>query len=166
VVGIPLIELDSEKFSLPVASYTKSYFLTARAAARRMVERKSGVIMTVSALMSRTGAPAVGGYSAAMAAKEAMTRGLSLELAPLGIRVVCLRPHAMPESSSIREVFELKAAKMMSWEQWQAAVASRTHTQRLMTLEEMANVAAFMASDKASGMTGTTVNLTMGNLDD
>jgi NAD(P)-dependent dehydrogenase (short-subunit alcohol dehydrogenase family) len=131
-----------------------------------MVEKKSGVIMTVSALMSRTGAPAVGGYSAAMAAKEAMTRALSLELAPLGIRAVCLRPHAMPESSSIREVFELKAAKMMSWEQWQAAVASRTHTQRLMTLEEMANVAAFMASDKASGMTGTTVNLTMGNLDD
>jgi NAD(P)-dependent dehydrogenase (short-subunit alcohol dehydrogenase family) len=32
--------------------------------------------------------------------------------------------------------------------------------------EEMANVAAFMASDKASGMTGTTVNLTMGSLDD
>jgi hypothetical protein len=35
-----------------------------------------------------------------------------------------------------------------------------------MTLEEMANTAAFMASDKASGMTGTTVNLTMGSLDD
>jgi enoyl-[acyl-carrier-protein] reductase (NADH) len=35
-----------------------------------------------------------------------------------------------------------------------------------MKLEETANVAAFMASDKASGMTGTTVNLTMGILDD
>jgi enoyl-[acyl-carrier-protein] reductase (NADH) len=35
-----------------------------------------------------------------------------------------------------------------------------------MTLKEMANTAAFMASDKASGMTGTTVNLTMGSLDD
>jgi enoyl-[acyl-carrier-protein] reductase (NADH) len=35
-----------------------------------------------------------------------------------------------------------------------------------MTLEEMANVAVFMASDKACGMTGTTVNLTMGSLDD
>jgi enoyl-[acyl-carrier-protein] reductase (NADH) len=45
-------------------------------------------------------------------------------------------------------------------------LASRTHGKRLMTLEEMANVAAFMASDKASGMTGTTVNLTMGSLDD
>jgi hypothetical protein len=35
-----------------------------------------------------------------------------------------------------------------------------------MMLDEMASVAVFMASDKASGMTGTTVNLTMGSLDD
>lgn len=35
-----------------------------------------------------------------------------------------------------------------------------------MTLAEMANVAAFMASEQASGMTGTTVSLTMGSLDD
>ena len=41
-----------------------------------------------------------------------------------------------------------------------------THPRRLMTLEELANVAAFMASDKASGMMGTTINLTMGSLDD
>jgi enoyl-[acyl-carrier-protein] reductase (NADH) len=44
--------------------------------------------------------------------------------------------------------------------------ALRTHPQRVMTLEEVANMAVFMASDKASGMTGTTVNLTMGSLDD
>jgi enoyl-[acyl-carrier-protein] reductase (NADH) len=35
-----------------------------------------------------------------------------------------------------------------------------------MGLDEMANVAVFMASDEASGMTGTTVNLTIGSLDD
>ena len=49
---------------------------------------------------------------------------------------------------------------------FQEALASRTHPRRLMTLPEVASVAAFMASDKASGMTGTTVNLTMGSLDD
>jgi hypothetical protein len=52
------------------------------------------------------------------------------------------------------------------WEQFQELLASKTHTRRLMTLEEMANVAVFMASDKASAMTRTTVNLTMGSLDD
>jgi enoyl-[acyl-carrier-protein] reductase (NADH) len=54
----------------------------------------------------------------------------------------------------------------MTWEQFQAYLASTTHPRRVMTLEEVANMAVFMASDKASGMTGTTVNLTMGSLDD
>jgi enoyl-[acyl-carrier-protein] reductase (NADH) len=54
----------------------------------------------------------------------------------------------------------------VTWEQFQEFLAGRTHPRRLMTLAEMANVATFMASEKASGMTGTTVNLTMGSLDD
>jgi NAD(P)-dependent dehydrogenase (short-subunit alcohol dehydrogenase family) len=167
IVGVPLVELDAERFSLAVSTYVTSYFLTARLAGRRMVPQGSGVIMTVTALLSRTGIPLVGGYGPAQAAKEALTRDLSAELAPLGIRVVGLRPQGMPETRTIRDAYEPRAkASGMTWEQWQASLASRTHPGRLMTLEEMANVAAFMASDRASGMTGTTVNLTMGSLDD
>jgi NAD(P)-dependent dehydrogenase (short-subunit alcohol dehydrogenase family) len=167
ILGVPLVELGVEQFSLPITTYAISYFLTARAAARRMIHNHSGVIMTVTALHSRTGIPLVGGYGPAMAAKEALTRDLSAELAPHGIRVVGLRPQAMPETRTIQEAFEPRAkATGMSWEQWQQFLASRTHPRRLMTLAEMANIAVFMASDRASGMTGTTVNLTMGSLDD
>jgi NAD(P)-dependent dehydrogenase (short-subunit alcohol dehydrogenase family) len=167
ILGVPLVQLAVEQFSLPIASYARSYFLTARLAARRMVANKSGVIMTVTALLSRMGAPLVGGYGPAMAVKEALTRNLSAELAPHGIRVVGLRPQAMPETDTLKEAFEPRAtASRMTWEQWQQMLASRTHPRRLMTLAEMASVAVFMASDKASGMTGTTVNLTMGSLDD
>jgi NAD(P)-dependent dehydrogenase (short-subunit alcohol dehydrogenase family) len=167
ILGVPLVELEVEQFSQPITAYTTSYFLTARLAARHMIQQESGVIMTVTALHSRTGIPLVGGYGPAMAAKEALTRDLSVELAPHGIRVVGLRPQAMPETPTIRDAFEPRAkATGMTWEQWQEFLASRTHPRRLMTLDEMANVAAFMASDKASGMTGTTVNLTMGSLDD
>jgi NAD(P)-dependent dehydrogenase (short-subunit alcohol dehydrogenase family) len=167
ILGVPLVELDAELFVLPLMAYTKSYFLTARLAARRMVANKSGVIMTVSALHSRTGLPLVGGYGPAMAGKEALTRDLSAELAPHGIRVVGLRPQGMPETRTIKDAFEPRAkATGMTWEQWQELLASRTHPRRLMTLAEMANVAVFMASDRATGMTGTTVNLTMGSLDD
>jgi len=167
ILGVPLIDVDLEHFSEPISSYARSYFLTARLAARRMIPNKSGVIMTATALHSRTGIPLVGGYGPAMAAKEALTRDLSAELAPHGIRVVGLRPQGMPETRTIRDAFEPRAkATGMTWEQWQEFLASRTHPRRLMALEEMANVAVFMASDKASGMTGTTVNLTMGSLDD
>jgi NAD(P)-dependent dehydrogenase (short-subunit alcohol dehydrogenase family) len=165
--GVPLVELAVEQFSLPVATYTRSYFLTARLAARRMVAQRSGVIMTVTSIPSRTGIPLMGGVGPAMSAVEALTRDLSAELAPHGIRVVGLRPHGMPESGTIKEVFRLHAkAWGVSWEQFQETIAGRTHTRRLSTLAEMANVAAFMASDEASAMTGTVVNLSMGSLDD
>ncbi len=165
IVGVALAELDVDRFSLPIAAYTTSYFLTARLAARRMIANRSGVIMTVTSLPARTGTPLNGGYGPAHAAKEAMTRDLSLEFAPQGIRVVGLRPHGMPETSTMRDVFDAKASGM-TWEQFQGYLASTTHRRRVMALDEVANMAVFMASDKASGMTGTTVNLTMGGVAD
>jgi len=167
ILGVPLVELDVERFALPITTYATSYFLIARTAARRMVANKSGVIMTATTQHSRIGIPLSGGYGPAMAAEEALTRVLSAELAPHGIRVVGLRPQAIPETGTLKEAFEIRAkASGMTWEQFQEFLAGKTHTRRLMTLEEVANMAAFMASDKASGMTGTTVNLTMGSLDD
>lgn len=167
ILGVPLVELDADRFSLPITTYATSYFLTARMAARRMIPNESGVIMTVTALPARMGSRLNGGYGPAQAAKEALTRDLSAELAPQGIRVVGLRPHGMPETSTMEEVFDVKAkASGMTWEQFQGYLAGTTHPRRVLTLEEVANTAVFMASDKASGMTGTTVNLTMGNLDD
>ena len=165
IVGVPLVELDLEQFSLPITAYATSYFLTARLAARHMIPNKSGVIMTVTALPSRMGTRLNGGYGSAQAAKEALTRDLSAELAPNGIRVVSLRPHGIPESRTMKEIFKHKASGM-TWEQFQGYLSSTTHPRRVMKLEEVANMAVFMASDKASGMTGTTVNLTMGSLDD
>ena len=167
ILGVPLVEMDVEQFLLPIATYTRAYFLTARLGARYMVPNRSGVIMRVTALHSRTGIPLVGGYGPAMAAMDALTRELSVELAPQGIRVVGLRPQAMPETRTIKEAFEPRAkASGMTWEQWQEFLASKNHARRLMTPAEMANVVAFIASDRASGMTGTIVNLTLGSLDD
>lgn len=166
-LGVPLAELDLAQFSGPIADYTRSYFLTARLAARRMVVAKSGVIMTVTALPGRVGTALNGGYGAAQAAKDALTRDLSIELAPHGIRVVSLRPHGMPETKVMQEAFELKAARAgMTWEQFQAFLANWSHPKRVMTLQEVVNAAVFVASDKASGLTGTTVNLTMGGVSD
>ena len=167
VLGAPLADISVEQFSLPITAYVTSYFLTARLAARRMVPNKSGVIMTVSALPARMGSPANGGYGPAQAAKEALTRDLSLEFARQGLRVVCLRPHGIPETNTMREVFEIKGKPAgMAWEQFAGYLASTTHPKRVMRLDEVANVAAFAASDKASGLTGTILNLSLGALDD
>jgi enoyl-[acyl-carrier-protein] reductase (NADH) len=81
--------------------------------------------------------------------------------------VVGLRPHGLPETRTMREVHQIKAeATGLTWEEFEGYLARDTHRRRAMKLEEVANAAAFVASDKASGMTGTIVNLTMGSLDD
>src|SRR5580700_7769568 len=150
ILGVPLIEMDVDQFSLAIASYTRSYFLSARLAARHMVQNKSGVIMTVTALPSRKGTPLNGGYGAAQAAKEALTRDLSAELAAQGIRVVALRPHGMPETRTMVEAFEAHAKPSgTTWAQFQEFLARDTHPGRVMTLGELASVAAFVASDRA-----------------
>lgn len=163
--GVPLVDLAADQFSLPIATYTRSNFLTARLAARRMVVQRSGVILTVTPVVSRAGIPLVGGFALAMGAVEVLTRNLSAELAPHGVRIVGLRADAMPETGTIKEVFGIHAkAWGITHEQFSEIIASKNHRRRLMTLGELANVAVFMASDKSSAMTGTVVNLSM--LDD
>lgn len=165
--GVPLTELALDQFSLPIATYTRTNFLTARLAARRMAARNSGVILTVTPIVARRGAPLVGGFAVAMAAIEGLTRGLSAELASRGIRVLGLRQDAIPETGTIKEVFGIHArAYGISWEQFHDMIAGFSHRRRLTTLAEVANVAAFLVSDAAGAMTGTIANLTLGALDD
>ena len=76
--------------------------------------------------------------------------------------IECLR--AGIASGPVSELFSYWQGRLVS--AFQDHLASMTHPRRLMRLAELADVAAFMASDRASGMTGTTVNLTMGSLDD
>jgi NAD(P)-dependent dehydrogenase (short-subunit alcohol dehydrogenase family) len=123
--------------------------------------------LTITSTPARMGVPLVGGMAPAWGAVEALSRSLSAELGPSGIRVICLRPHAIPESSTIHEAFGLHAkATGMTREQFQARSESMTHLRRLPTLLELANVAAFMASDQARAMTGTVANLSGGAIVD
>ena len=159
----PLLELSAEQFALPITTYTQANFLTARSAARRMVARRSGVILTITATTSRMAFPNVGGTASAYAAVVALTRTLSAELAPQGVRVVCVMPNAMPETATIRENFGRYAkAAGVTYAEYLARLESMTHLRRLTKLAELANAAAFLASDQASAMTGTIANLSGG----
>ncbi len=167
VQGIPLVELSPESFVLPIATYTKTHFLTARAAARHMAEKGSGVILTLTATPARIAAPLVGGMAPAWAAIEALSRSLAAELGRQGIRVICLRSDAIPETATIGEVYRLHADALgMTHEQFQALSEGMNLLKRLPTLAEVANVAAFMASDQASAMTATVANLSCGLIAD
>lgn len=168
VQGIPLIELSPEGFTNPILNYSKSHFITATAAARHMVANKSGVILTITAIPSKLAAPLVGGMAPAWAAIEALTRTLAGEMGSHGIRVVCLRADGMPETDTITEVYGLhaKGVGMPSHKEFQVLMESFTLLKRLPKLSEVANTAVFIASDNASAITGTSINISCGSVVD
>jgi 3-oxoacyl-[acyl-carrier protein] reductase len=126
VQGTPFAELSFQDYAHPIAAYTRTNFLTAKAVARHMVKRGSGVI---------------------------------------------LRPDAIPEAlatSHAREVFSGFAERAGISVEAMLAERARTGTllKRFPTLAEVADFAAFAASDRASAMTGAIANLTCGSLVD
>lgn len=79
VQGVPLLDISVEDVLAPSTSWLRTQFLTARAAARRMVPRGSGTILMLSASPSRRSLAGVGGFAAACAAVEALTRTFAAE---------------------------------------------------------------------------------------
>jgi NAD(P)-dependent dehydrogenase (short-subunit alcohol dehydrogenase family) len=164
---LPLTELAADAFARPIAFYTSSNFITATAAARRMSGQGSGVIVALTAVPGRMPARLIGGAAAAWGAVEAFSRSLALEVGPAGVRVVCLRSHAIPETPLIEENFATAAqAAGVSPAQFQAILEESTLLKRLPTLAEVADTAAFIASDRAGAMTATVVNLSAGSITD
>lgn len=163
IQGTRIVDLSPAGFDLPMAVYPRANFLTARAAARRMTGQGSGVIVTITASPSRTAVPLMGGMAPAWAAIEALSRGLAAELGPHGVRVVCLNAAGMPETSQLSEVYGLHAdAHGISRDAFLTRMADLTLRKRLPTVAEIADVAAFVASDRAAAITGTVANLTGG----
>jgi 3-oxoacyl-[acyl-carrier protein] reductase len=171
VQGTPFAELSFQDYAHPIAAYTRTNFLTAKAVARHMVKRGSGVILTLSTPGSRMSGIGFLGYGVTCGAIETFSRILAGELGASGIRVVCLRPDAIPEAlatSHAREVFSGFAERAGVSVEAMLAARARTGTllKRFPTLAEVADFAAFAASDRASAMTGAIANLTCGSLVD
>ena len=112
---------------------------------------------------ARVSLPLVGGMSVGWAAMEALNRALSAEWAQHGVRSICLRTTGMVETPVIDAVYGLHADALgIGKDQFTAAATATTHRKRPTTLAELASVAVFLASDRASAMTGTVANMTGG----
>jgi 3-oxoacyl-[acyl-carrier protein] reductase len=157
VHGKPLAEMELDEFANEVMTAVNSTFLTTRAAARHMIRQRSGVIL----VFGGTGPPMrdyyIGGTQVAVGAIDLMRSQLAAELGPHGIRAVTIRtggiPESIPASSEARAGIE-------------QMIVSDTMLGRAATLEDVGNVAAFLASDRARTMTAATANISAGALVD
>jgi 3-oxoacyl-[acyl-carrier protein] reductase len=153
VQGTPMVEMDVEDYLRPVATAVRTNFLTAKAAARHM--GAGGVILFFGGEGDPPRGWSLGGLQTAFHALEAMRRQLATELGERGIRTVTLRTGGVPES--IRDDSERR-------DQIAESIAEASLLGRAATLDDVANVAAFVASDRARTMTAATVNVSAGAL--
>ena len=145
VQGTPLLDMDVEDYVAPIATGARADFVVSRAAARQMVERGSGVILMVTSGSSAVTKPNhgfdMGGTGPADAASESFMHYLAGEVGSRGVRVATL---------------------------WTAGVfypdlmAGLSMLGRGPTVEQFADTAAFVASDRGSGFTSSIVNVSSG----
>lgn len=143
-LGTPLADLPLPLFIGPVTRLVTAQFLIAKAVAPHMRRRRSGVILT----MTGSGTPTadMGGVMTAWAAVDALCGQLARELGPHGIRVLRLQSNGVTDDAGSGDPAE-RARSMLG---------------RLASPSDVANVAAFLASDRAGTMTATAANITSG----
>jgi NAD(P)-dependent dehydrogenase (short-subunit alcohol dehydrogenase family) len=169
--GTLLAGLSMETFMVPIDGVLRPLFATSKAVAQHMGSKRPGVILTLAAPAGKMTVPGHLGHIVSCAATEAFSRALAGELAARNVRVICIRSHAIadaPEAGSYTgELFGPKAkAAGVSVSQWLDGAAQTTLLGRLPTLADVAETAAFLASDRAGAITAAVVNLTCGAVAD
>jgi 3-oxoacyl-[acyl-carrier protein] reductase len=157
------VDLPTDQFMVPLETMVRSRFITARAAARHMVEQHSGVIIFVTGSPARPHVPGATAIGAAFGAIENLTANLAFEVSPFGVRVVCVRTTANIDSRSIQDTMEFMAGRLnITTDQAKAQIANYNFLKVPATVQDTANAAVLVASDRGRMLTGTVVNATAG----
>ncbi len=163
--GGPATEVASEQLLIPFQTNTMTQFATAKAAFGHMAAQGSGCILFITSTLAKVGSPWSTALSAAHAATEGLMRSLASEWGPAGVRVLGVRSEAMPESPAIEFTFEAMGKNIgLSGPQMQQAILEKVPLRSLPAASDTAGVLAFAASDLASGMAGTMLNLSGGHI--
>jgi NAD(P)-dependent dehydrogenase (short-subunit alcohol dehydrogenase family) len=161
VQGIPLVDMTADDFLRPAENGLRATFNTATAAARIMAGQGGGAILSLTSGSARGAHPGMGGTGPADAAVETFLRYLAAETGRQGVRVLGIYTAAVKGTLTKESIRETNAGgpdpdevdRMLS------AMAMLGRTPRT---DDVAETAAFLASDRASGITANIVNVTCG----
>lgn len=162
VQAVPLVEMTTPDLLRATTTGLTSTFVTARAAARQMMAQGSGVILGLTSGSSFATSPGMGSTGPADAAVETFLRYLATEVGPSGVRVVGLWTAAVAETLTREKLAAVGGPNVPDPETVIQAISGMSMLRRAPSLTEVAETAAFLASDRASGVTGTIVNVTCG----
>ena len=162
VQGIPLVEMSTGDLLRAVDAGLRSAFISARAAARHMIHQGSGVILHLNSASGAGAMPGMGSTGPADAATEALMRYLAAELGPSGVRVCGIWTAAVTGTLTREKLAAVGGENVPDPETVEQMIAGIAALRRAPRLDDVAEAAAFLASDRAAGMTGSMTNVTSG----
>lgn len=149
---VSILDLTEEAWDRSIAVNLKGAFNCVKALVRHFTDRRSGRIITISSNAGREGALLVGvHYSAAKTGVIGLTRGLARQLAPYNVTVNCVAPGGTRTDAQKRRTPEQLSERIRA-----------IPLGRLGLPEETAAAVAFLASDRASFITGAVIDVNGG----
>lgn len=162
VQGRQLVEMSGEDLLRAVVTGLTSSFVTARAAVRHMSRQGSGVILHLNSASGAGAMPGMGSTGPADAATESFMRYLAAEVGPLGVRVCGIWTAGVAETLSRQKLAAIAGEGAPEAGAALAMIAGMAALRRAPRLADVCEVAAFLASDRAGGITGSMTNVTCG----
>ncbi len=147
----PSWEYPLEDWDRVVAIDMTAVFYASRLAAKHMREHKYGRIVTIASVAGKEGVPYISAYSAAKAGVIGFSKALAKELTDAGVTVNCIAP-AMTETDLLKNMTEDHITRMKA----------KIPMGRLVQIDEVAELAAWIASPACSFTTGFVFDITGG----
>jgi NAD(P)-dependent dehydrogenase (short-subunit alcohol dehydrogenase family) len=162
VQGTPLVQMSTADLLRAPVNGLRSSFLTARAAARHMIAQGSGVILHLNSASGEGAMPGMGSTGPADAATESFMRYLAAEIGPQGVRVCGIWTAGVAETLTKEKLAAVGGENAPDPQVAIDMIAGMAALRRAPRLADVAEAAAFLASDRAAGITGTMTNVTSG----
>lgn len=164
LISKPITEFSLNEWKKMMDVNINGYFLCARAAARIMSANRSGSIIQINSKSGKKGSYKNSAYATSKFAGIGLTQSLALEMAEYGVRVNAICPGNLLDSPLwVNSLYKQYAKNQgITEEEVRQKYLNQVPMKRGCTYEDVGNVMVFLASDKASYMTGQAINVTGG----
>jgi NAD(P)-dependent dehydrogenase (short-subunit alcohol dehydrogenase family) len=148
----PFEQLTVEDWDRIISVDLRGVFLMTRACIEQFLGQGSGNLINIASVHTIAGVPGAAAYDAAKCGDLGMTRALAIEYAARGLRFNCLSP-GLIDTQIWRDVLASAADQESCLAHWRANIPAG----RVGTVNEIAGVAVFLASDDAAYVTGANI---------